>query len=67
MISHIVDVLVNIDGETMGYEDAEAVSIAAHDTSSLSAEYRAAIERVDRMVGDLVAAVKARPTYGQED
>ena len=63
MISRIVDVLVNIDGETMGYEDAdaEAVSIAAHylrtgdpdatfvytgytdsaahDTSSLSAEY----------------------------
>lgn len=89
MISRIVDVLVNIDGETMGYEDAEAVSIAAHylrtgdpdatfvytgypdsaahDTSSLLAEYRAAIERVDRMVGDLVAAVKARPTYAQED
>lgn len=39
----------------------------AHETSSLSAECRAAIELADQRVGELVAAVPARPTYAQED
>ncbi len=91
MISRIVDVLVNINGDAIGYvtADAEVVSIAthylrvgdpdatfvymtntdsvAHETSSLSPEYRAAIELADQRVGELVAAVQARPTYAQED
>ncbi len=91
MISRNVDVMVNIDGGTMGYFDAdtEAVAIAAHylrtadpdatfvslgntdevahETSSLAPEYRAAIERADGQLGELLAAVRARPTYDQED
>ena len=41
--------------------------VVAHDTSSLSDEYRAAIEAADRQVGILLAAVRARPTFDQED
>ncbi len=91
MISRVVDVLVNINGDAIGYAiaDAEVISIAshylrvgdpdvsfvymtntdsvAHETDSFSAEYRAAVELADRRVGELVAAVKARPTYTQED
>ncbi len=91
MISRLVDVLVNINGDAIGYAtaDAEVVSIAshylrvgdpdasfvymtntdsvAHETDSFSPEYRAAVELADRRVGELVAAVKARPTYAQED
>jgi len=41
--------------------------VVAHDTSSLSDEYRAAIETADRQVGLLLDAVRARTTYDQED
>ncbi len=95
MISRHVDVMVNIDGDTMGYfdadadADAEAVEIAthylrtgdpdvafvslgntddvAHETNSLAPEYREAIERADGQLGELIAALRARPTYDQED
>ncbi|MFQ6047345.1 MAG: nucleotide pyrophosphatase, partial [Gemmatimonadales bacterium] len=41
--------------------------VVGHATSSLAPEYRAAIEQADRWVGELVAAVLARPTYDRED
>ncbi len=41
--------------------------VVGHDTSSLSPEYQAAIETADRQVGELIAAVRARASYGSED
>jgi pimeloyl-ACP methyl ester carboxylesterase len=39
----------------------------SHQTSSIGAEYRAAIEEADVQVGRLVEAVRGRATYGDED
>lgn len=39
----------------------------SHHTGSIGDEYRASIARADREVGRLVDAVRARPTYPQED
>lgn len=44
-----------------------AIDVVGHATSSLAPEYRAAIERADGWVGELVRAVLARPTYDRED
>ena len=41
--------------------------ILGHDKGSLSPEYQASIEAADKHVGALVAAVKQRPTYAEED
>ncbi len=41
--------------------------ILGHDKGSLSPEYQASIEVADKQVGALVAAVKQRPTYTEED
>ena len=41
--------------------------VVAHDTSSLSSEYREAIETADRQVGLLLDAVRGRPSYAEED
>ena len=41
--------------------------VIGHETSSLSPEYQAAIETADAHVGALVAALKQRPTYAEED
>ena len=41
--------------------------VVAHDTSSLSPEYRASIETADRQIGRLLEAVRQRPTFDQED
>ncbi len=39
----------------------------AHATSTYAPEYKTAIEVADVLVGRLVAAIKARPTYADED
>lgn len=38
-----------------------------HEFDSLAPEYRAEIEKADRYVGNLIAALKSRPTYESED
>ncbi len=43
------------------------VDVVGHDTGSLSDAYREAIERADRQVGALVAALADRPRYDRED
>ena len=43
------------------------IDVVAHATNSRSPEYRAAIEWADTRVGLLLQAVRARPTYDQED
>jgi predicted AlkP superfamily pyrophosphatase or phosphodiesterase len=40
--------------------------VAAHDTG-VSPEYRRSIEIADSQVGELLAAIRSRPTYHQED
>jgi arylsulfatase A-like enzyme len=39
----------------------------SHETESIGAEYRAALELSDRHVGQLVAALRSRPSYARED
>jgi predicted AlkP superfamily pyrophosphatase or phosphodiesterase len=91
LISDRIDVKVNVNGDTIGYPDADRrsteiatfllmsqpvdaafvylgdVDVVGHDTSSLSPEYRAAIETADEQVGRLVAAVRSRPAFAEED
>ena len=91
LLSHQIDLVININGDNLGYGPADELSVelaaarlrtgdpdatfvylgdtdvVAHDTSSLSSEYRAAIETADRQVGVLLDAVRGRPTYAQED
>ncbi|MDH3292685.1 MAG: alkaline phosphatase family protein [Gemmatimonadota bacterium] len=43
------------------------IDVVGHDTGSLSEAYREAIERADRQVGILVAALAERPRYDRED
>ena len=43
------------------------VDVVGHNTSSLSPEYRAAIETADRQVGVILEALRSRPTYGDEN
>ena len=43
------------------------IDMVGHATSSLAPEYRASIEAADVQVGALVRAVRARPTYADED
>jgi hypothetical protein len=40
--------------------------VAAHDTG-VSPEYRRSIQVADALVGELLAAIRSRPTYDQED
>ena len=44
-----------------------AIDEIGHETSSLAPEYRAAIEKADEHVGQLLDAIARRPTYGSED
>ncbi len=91
LLSHKIDLVINVNGDNLGYGPADELSVelaadrlqhgdpdatfvylgdpdvVAHDTSSLSNEYRAAIETADRQVGVLLDAVRARTTYDQED
>ncbi len=91
LVSSKVDLVINVNGDNLGYGPADELSVelaadrlrngdpdatfvylgdpdvVAHETSSLSDEYRAAIETADRQVGLLLDAVRARPTYDQED
>lgn len=60
--------------EALAFTDIEAafvylgdIDVVGHETSSLSPEYRAAIEWADTRVGMLVAAVAARRTLARED
>ena len=43
------------------------VDVVGHEHGSLSPEYRASIETADAQVGAILAALRARPTYVQED
>jgi hypothetical protein len=43
------------------------IDVVGHETSSLSPEYRDAIERADRQVGRIVDAVRSRATFDRED
>lgn len=43
------------------------IDVVGHDTNSRSAEYKAAIERADAQVGQLLDALRQRPTYAGED
>jgi CubicO group peptidase (beta-lactamase class C family) len=91
LVGSQVDLVLNVNGDSIGYGPADELStelaverlrdgdpdatfiylgdtdVVAHDTSSLSDEYRAAIETADRQIGMLVEAVRARPTYDEED
>jgi predicted AlkP superfamily pyrophosphatase or phosphodiesterase len=46
----------------IGYPD-----VAAHDVGGLSPEYKASIALADAQLGELVAALRRRPTYDDED
>ena len=61
-----VDRLENedIDAAFVYIGDADEV---AHATSTYAPEYRTAIEVADAFVGRLVAAIRARPTFADED
>ena len=91
LVGSQVDLVLNVNGDGVGYEAADQLStelaaarlregdpdatfvylgntdVVAHDTSSLSDEYSSSIETADQQIGMLVEAVRARPTYGQED
>ena len=54
----------NIDAAFVYIGDTDEV---AHATSTYAPEYRTAIEVADVLVGRLVAAIQARPTYADED
>ncbi len=41
--------------------------VVSHDTDSFSEEYRASIERADAQTAQLLAALRARPGYADED
>ena len=61
-----------VDRLEIGDIDAAFVYIGdpdevAHATSTYAPEYRTAIEVADVLVGRLVAAIQARPTYADED
>lgn len=45
----------------------DEVDGAGHSSGSASAAYRTAIQRADAQVGEILAAVRARATYAQED
>jgi predicted AlkP superfamily pyrophosphatase or phosphodiesterase len=91
LISDAIDVKINFDGEELGYDITDSLSVLAaidhltngdpdaafiylgyidivgHDTSSLDPLYLASIEAADRQVGQLIAAVRARATFQDED
>jgi predicted AlkP superfamily pyrophosphatase or phosphodiesterase len=91
LFSDAIDVKISFDGEEMGYDVADSLSVLAaidhltnadpdaafvylgyidivgHDTSSLDPLYLASIEAADIQVGQLLAAVRARATYDDED
>ncbi len=54
----------DIDAAFVYIGDADEV---AHATSTYAPEYKTAIEVADALVGKLVAAIEARPTYADED
>jgi predicted AlkP superfamily pyrophosphatase or phosphodiesterase len=43
------------------------IDVVGHEYGSLSPEYRESIEWADQRVGDLLAALRRRPTYADED
>lgn len=91
LVSSLVDLVINVNGDSLGYAAADRLStelaaarlregnpdasfvylgntdVVAHETSSLSAEYRASIEAADRQIGLLLEAVRRRPRYDLED
>ncbi len=91
LISDAIDVKITFDGEELGYDVTDSLSVLAaidqltnadpdatfvylgyidivgHDTSSLDPLYLAAVEAADRQVGQLIAAIRERATYQDED
>jgi predicted AlkP superfamily pyrophosphatase or phosphodiesterase len=91
LVSDAVDLKVTLDGDSLGYDVADSLSVAtaasalatgdvdaafvylgnpdevAHAHGALGAEYPAAIARADSQVAELLAALRRRPTYAQED
>jgi predicted AlkP superfamily pyrophosphatase or phosphodiesterase len=87
LVGDRVDRRLLIDGDSLGYDVADSLSVEAaaellasgecdavfvylgnidvvgHETGSLSADYRAAVETADRQVGRLVEALRGRPDY----
>ena len=65
-VAAAVDRLENedVDAAFVYIGDADEVS---HATGTYAPEYRSAIEEADVLVGRLVAAIQARPTYADED
>ncbi len=43
------------------------IDVVGHDTNSLSPEYRASIEAADVQIGQLMAAIRRRASYAEED
>ncbi len=54
----------DVDAAFVYIGDADEVS---HATGTYAPEYRSAIEEADVLVGRLVAAIRSRPTYADED
>jgi predicted AlkP superfamily pyrophosphatase or phosphodiesterase len=91
MIGDGIDMKIDIDGDQLGYGEADRlacqfgadelktgssdalfvylgnIDVVGHDTSSLSPEYREAIQEADHCLGQLVAALKARETFADEN
>ncbi len=91
MIGDGIDIKININGDTVGYGEADLlvcrlgedellqgdsdavflyfgnIDVVGHDTSSLSDEYREAIQEADRCLGRLLTAIKNRKRAANED
>ncbi|WP_431676842.1 alkaline phosphatase family protein [Kitasatospora sp. KL5] len=64
--SDAADYLANGNPDT-AFLHFDQVDEAGHGHGGASAQYLAAIHNVDSLVGQVVNAVKSRPTYGSED
>ena len=65
---------VDVAAHYLAHENPEAAFVyvgnpdaVGHEEGSLSPEYQASIEQADVLVGRLIAALKSRPTYAEED
>ena len=91
LLSDAVDSRVNVNGDELGYPQADSLSVgmaarvlesedpdasfvyignpdvAAHDHGGQAVEYFEAIRTADGQVGELIAGIRNRATYAQED
>ncbi|RYX81431.1 hypothetical protein EON83_24225 [bacterium] len=54
----------NVDAAFVYFGDLDEI---AHSVGPLSPRYTTGLEKLDKYVGQLVAAIRSRPTYAQED